>query len=266
MKIYVCVDMEGIGGIVHPMQIMEGEAMYEEGRALLTDEVNAVVEALKQAGAAEIIVRDMHGAGMNFIAERLHPDASYVMGATGFDNRFPGLDDTFDGAMLVGYHAMAGTPQAIRDHTYSSQSFAAIALNGRPIGEIGLDSLLLGLYGVPVLLVTGDEAACREAEREIAAVSTYSVKRAWGRHSAKFQPPLKVREEIGEAVAQAVRNRQACKPLFSAGPYALTVRYASTDIADSRYCDGIHSCRTDGVTIEWTAEDDLVRLFSRALK
>lgn len=264
MKIYVCVDMEGIAGIVHPSQIMKGEPMYEEGRRLLTDEVNAVVEALQDAGATQIVVRDIHATGINFIPERLHPGASYVMGGTQFDERFPGLDASFDGALLIGYHAMAGTARAVRDHTFSSRSFTAVELNGKPIGEIGLDGLLLGRYNVPVLLVSGDDATCLEAEQELVGVMTYCTKKALGRHSALLKPPQKVRLEMNEVISQAIRNRGQCKPHVLEGPYELTVRYLSTDLADARYCDGISANRLDGLTIQ-VKDDDLVRLLARAL-
>lgn len=197
MKIYVCVDMEGIAGILHPDQRIQGGSMYQEGRKLLTSEVNAVVEGLVHAGATDIVVRDMHGTGINLIASELHSSARYVMGATLFDQRYPGLDATFDGALLIGYHAMAGTALSIRDHTYSSRSIYSVELNGHPIGEIGLDSLLLGEFGIPVLLVSGDDSACREAKKELGeAVCTYSTKEAFGRHSALCKPPARVYERL----------------------------------------------------------------------
>lgn len=262
---YVCVDMEGIAGIIHSSQLMKGEPMYEEGRRLLTEEVNAVVEGLLQAGATEIIVRDMHATGINFIPDKLHPGASYFMGATSFKERFPGIDSSFDGALLVGYHAMAGRAEAVRDHTYSSRAFTSVELNGRPIGEIGLDSMLLARYGVPVLLVTGDDKTCEEAKLELGQnVTTYCTKQAWGRHSALLTPPQKVRSEIKEAIGEAVNKREACQPHSIDGPYELTVHYLSTDLADGRYCDGIHTERLDGLTIR-TKETDLIRLLSRAL-
>ncbi|MFK7695220.1 M55 family metallopeptidase [Paenibacillus sp. HJGM_3] len=265
MKIYVAVDMEGIGGIIHTSQLMKGEGMYEESRRLLTDEVNAVVEGLLQAGATEIIVRDVHATGINFVPDRLHPGASYFMGATSFKERFPGIDASFDGAFLIGYHAMAGVAQAVRDHTYSSRSFSSVKLNGRPVGEIGLDGLLLGQYGVPVLLVTGDDKTCEEAKQELGqGVATYCTKKAWGRHSALMIPPQRVRTEIKEAIGEAIRNRAECRPHRIEGPYELTVQYLSTDLADGRYCDGVQSERLDGLTIR-TKDTDLIRLMSRGI-
>ncbi|NOU69422.1 aminopeptidase [Paenibacillus sp. LMG 31461] len=264
MKIYVCVDMEGISGIVHPTQLMKGEAMYEEGRRLLTNEVNAVVESLLQEGVREIIVRDIHASGVNFIPERLHPGASYVMGGTLFQERFPGLDHTFDGALLIGYHTMAGVERAVRDHSYSSRHFTSLKLNGRPIGEIGLDSLLLGTYGVPVLLVTGDEATCKEAANELEEVTTYATKVGLGRHSAILKSPVKVHEELRVTIAEALKHRDSYRPFIQSGPYELQVQYMSTDLADAKYCDGKQAIRLDGLTIR-VMDDDLTSLLCRAL-
>lgn len=264
MNIYVCVDMEGISGIAMPSQLRQGEYHYAEGRRLLTEETNAVVEALLEAGAERIVVRDIHATGFNFLIDQLHPGAEYVVGATKMNNRFPGIDDTFDGAFLIGYHAMAGTKTAVRDHTYSSLSYTSIELNGRPIGEIGIDGLLLGELGVPVLLVTGDDKTCAEAERELGTVTTYCTKTALGRHAALLKPPSRTRSEIKEAVRRALENRSQCKPYRSAGPYELTVRYLSTDLADARYCDGEKSIRADGLTVVHK-DDDFVKLVARAL-
>ena len=264
MKIYVCADMEGIAGIVLPSQLRQGESFYQEARLLMTEEVNAVVEGLLEAGASKIIVRDMHASGFNLRIDRLHPGASYFMGASRIGERFPGLDSSFNGAILLGYHAMAGTKHAVRDHTFSSTTFRGMELNGEPIGEIGIDSLLLGLHRVPVLLVTGDDKTCQEAENVLPGTATYQTKRAWGRHSALLKPPSLVNTEIREAVRQALINQARCTPHTNPGPYELKVRYMSTDLADSIPTDGIHQIRLDGSTILYK-DTNLVGLFSKAL-
>lgn len=264
MKIYVSVDMEGISGIVLTEQLRRGETFYNEARRLLTLEVNAVVEALLEQDVNEIIVKDAHSSGFNFIPELLHPGAVYCMGATPVTERFPGLDSSFDGVFLMGYHGMAGTIRAVRDHTMSSLSFRNIELNGNPVGEITLDALLFGLQGVPVLLVTGDDATCREAERCLGQVTTYETKQAINRHAALLKAPSKVQEELKEAVKLALANRSRCRPLTLKGPYEMLVEMASTDLADKRYTDGQQSIRIDGHSMLYK-DDDLVRLLSRAL-
>ncbi|GIP36154.1 M55 family metallopeptidase [Paenibacillus sp. J2TS4] len=265
MKIYVSVDMEGISGIILREQLMRGEPLYSEARHLLTREVNAIVEGLLEAGVEQIVVKDAHATGFNFIPENLHPGAMYCMGGTPMNERFPGLDSSFDGAMLIGYHGMAGTPRAVRDHTMSSATYQRTELNGNPVGEIVLDAMLFGLHNVPVLLVTGDDATCREAEQALGSVHTYETKTAITRHSALIKPPQRVHSEIKKAVQQAVEERGICRPLAIPGPYELLLEMNSTDLADSRYTDGETSIRLDGLRILYK-DDDYVRLLGRAMR
>lgn len=264
MKIYVSVDMEGIAGIALPEHLKRGELFYQEGRHLLTHEINAVVEALLEGGAAEIVVKDAHGTGFNFVTELLHPGALYCMGGTPLAERFPGLDESFDGAMLIGYHGMAGTIRAVRDHTFSSAAYQHMELNGKPVGEIALDGHLFGMHGVPILLVTGDDATCREAQAELEGVSVYETKRAVGRHAALMKAPKQVRTEIRTAVKEALAARETCKPFVIPGPYELLVRYMSTDIADYKFCDGVSATRVDGLNVLYR-DDHFVRMLARAL-
>lgn len=263
MKVYISADMEGIGGIVLREQLVRGEALYEEARQLLTLEVNAVTETLAGLGAERIIVKDAHGTGFNLIPELLHPAADYAMGATRVEDRFPGLDSGFDGAILLGYHAMGGTRKAVRDHTMTSAGWQSLRLNGREIGEIGLDASLFGLHGVPVLLVTGDDAACAEAVRELGEVPVFRTKTATGRHSALLKAPARVRKELQTAVAESIRNRGRRKPWTVPGPYELEIRFLHTEQADVRRFDGSASIRKDGLTAVYRS-DDLVSVLAEA--
>ncbi|MCU6710664.1 M55 family metallopeptidase [Paenibacillus sp. J5C_2022] len=255
MKVYVSVDMEGISGIMLREQLFRGEALYEEARRLLTLEVNAVTEALVEAGATQIIVKDAHASGYNLLPELLHPAADYAMGATRIEHRFPGLTSDFAAALLIGYHAMGGTREAVRDHTMSSQGWQSVQLNGRMIGEIGLDALLFGLQGVPVCFVSGDDKTCKEAKEELGHVSVYATKTATGRHSAIIKPLARSHAELKEAVKAAVENVPArYQPYALPGPYEVTMRFHHTEQADSRRYDNVHSERIDGVTARYRHE------------
>lgn len=265
LKIYVSVDLEGIAGVVSRSQLFFGEPHYQEARGLLTDEVNAVVEGLQQAGVEEIIVKDAHGTGFNLLIDKIHPGATYTLGGTDFDQRFPGLDESFDGAMLIGYHAMAGSTRAILDHTYSSKTYTKIELNGQAIGEVCMDGLLFGQYGVPILFVSGDDKTCAEAKQELGdAVTVYQTKTATGRHSALIKPPRRVNVEIKAAVAEAIARKELCKPNKKLSPYELIVHFVSSDLADARYCDGIETIRLDGLSILYK-DTNLIRLCLKAL-
>lgn len=264
MKIYVSVDMEGIAGILLPDQLFPGSSLYEEARKLLTKEVNVIVEALHQEGAKKIVVKDAHGRGFNFLVDDLHPEAIYCMGALRIDQRFPELDETFDAAMLIGYHAMGGTKHAIRDHTMTSTGWESLALNGRPIGEIGLDSLLFGLYHVPVIFVSGDDKTTQEAKETLENVTTYETKRAFGRHAGLMKAPKRVYEELPRKVAEAITKIDDCKPYKCEGPYTLHIKFLTTDAADQRFYDGKKSIRLNGLEAIYK-DDDLERLFAKAL-
>ncbi|MCY0876972.1 MAG: M55 family metallopeptidase, partial [Firmicutes bacterium] len=264
MKIYVSVDMEGIAGVVIREQLRRGEAFYEEGRRLVTREVNVLVDSLLAAGATDIIVKDAHGTGFNFLVEQLHKGARYVMGAARTERRFPGLDDTFDGAFLIGYHAMAGALDAVRDHTYVPTDWQQLTLNEAAIGEIGLDALFFGHYGVPVLLVSGDDKACAEARRQLGDVSTYQTKVGFGKHVALLDPPSRVHERLPEVVREALQTAKERSPYEVPGPYTLTMRYAGTEHLDARYFDGEHAVRVDGTTVAYR-DEDFLRLVARAL-
>ncbi|SFA79651.1 D-amino peptidase [Cohnella sp. OV330] len=265
MKFYVSVDMEGIAGIALKEQIYRGEMFYEESRRLLTDEVNAVVEALAQAGAREVFVKDAHASGFNLLIGSLHPAATLAVGPLPLSNRFPGLDGTFDGALLIGYHAMAGTRSALLEHTFSYADISELALNGAPIGEIGIDALLFGRCGVPVVFVSGDDKACAEAHRQLGTVVTYETKQATGRHSGLLKAPRRVLAEIGESVKEAVSRRSECKPYALPGPYEMRIDYTSTNLADAHAfeADGVSRLGGRTLTLE---DDDFMRLLVRTFR
>ncbi|WP_135550229.1 M55 family metallopeptidase [Paenibacillus cymbidii] len=262
MKFYVSVDMEGIGGIAYREQIMRGEIYYQEARQLLTEETNAVVEALVEAGATEIVVKDAHALGLNFLYDRLHSAASYVLGPLKLPNRFPGIDSSFDGALLIGYHAMAGTEGAILDHSWSYYDIYGLELNGNPIGEIGFEALLFGLRDVPVIFVSGDDKACAEARCQLGTTFTYETKKALGRHSGVLKAPKRVCSEIGEAVKEAVRGRTTCKPYTLPGPYEMKIDYTSANLAEAHVYNESDTFRTGGRT-RVIRDDDLLRLLTR---
>lgn len=264
MKFYVSADMEGISGIILRDQLIRGTSLFEEARHLLTKEVNAVTESLVEAGATQIIVKDAHGSGFNFIPELLHSAADYVMGATRVEQRFPGLDSSFDGAFLIGYHAMNGTREAVADHTMTSRGWQSIQLNGRMIGEIGLDALIFGLLGVPVCLVSGDDKTCSEAVDELGDIVIYASKTATGRHSAIIKPPSRSHSELKDAVKKAVQHTAFCKPYSLPGPYELKIRFLHTDQADARRYDNVHAQRLDGLTAVYRS-DNLIDLLAAAL-
>src|SRR6059036_1960502 len=191
--------MEGISGIVNPHQTNAGKEMFDEGRQLYTEEINAAVRGAKAGGATEIMVMDCHGDGEGYswnslIAENLDPDCEFVVqdewtGYTAF------LESGCDAGLFVGMHAMAGTADGVLNHTVSGVDWQNLWFNGTRVGETGINAALCGTWGCPVLLVTGDEAVCREGKELLGdGLTTVAVKKGLGQFSARQLPAQKARE------------------------------------------------------------------------
>jgi len=262
MKIYISVDMEGISGVVHPDQVSGAGWEYQEARQLYIADANAAVEGACDGGADEVIVADMHGRGFHFPVDKLHPRARYLMGS-GHWPRFPFLDGS-DGMFLVGYHALHGTPAAVRDHTMSSASWQDFWINGRLMGEVGIDAAYSGFLGIPVVLVTGDDKVCAEARELLGPIETAEVKQSVARHRALLLPPVRAQELIHECARRAVERIGEVPPLVIDCPVEIRLRYASTDVAERRTPDGERVVREDGRTILFRGRD-VMQALRRAL-
>lgn len=267
MKVYISADMEGVAGVVLPVQLSRGTPEYEEARKLLLGEVHAAIQGAWEAGAETVIARDAHGSGLNLPLAELDPRARYVLG-TSPTGRFPGLDHSFDAAVLIGYHAMAGTVGAVRDHTMSSADGLEVAVNGRPTGEIGLDAAVFGYFGVPVVLVSGDDKACREAESFLPGAATVETKVGWGRHTALTLAPqaarTRIRDEVRSALTRLAQGGQF--PVYRVdSPLTVEIRFSSTDRLDTRPLDGVRSVRVDGRTALYRG-DDLLEVLDRVFR
>ncbi len=254
MKIYIAADMEGIGGVALQRQVMPSEPEYQRTRHLLTQEVNAAVQGALDGGADEVLVWDNHDGGLNLLLEEAHPDARYAIGGPHLP-RFPGLDSSFAGVYLVAYHARSGTPQAVRDHTYSSATWQSITINGRELGESGVDGLWCGLRGVPVLMVSGDDKVCAEARELFGPIETAVVKQGLARHLAITLSPQRSRELVREAARRATEKIGKIRPFTLPGPYEVRLKLVGTDLVDGRYFDGKRVTRLDGQTILFRGDD-----------
>ncbi len=210
MNIYVMVDAEGLCGVHLASQVLAEGALYQEFRQLMTDEINACVEGLKAGGADRILVRDAHAAGNNALWTKLSNLADgYIMGASPHE-RMPGLD-VCDALVLLGYHAMAGTPAAVLEHTMSSRHWQNFWLNGRRCGEVAIDAAIAGERGKPVILVSGDDKVCAEAAAFLPGVITVEVKQGLAVEGAIHLPRDKaydlIRTQCAKAVSQARQGR-----------------------------------------------------------
>ncbi len=231
MKIYILCDMEGISGIRYPEQVDGQSSAYEEGRLLMMADVNAAVEGCFRGGAKEVVVCDTHGGGGQLRLEQMDARATYERPAKNY--LMPSLDESFAGAMLLGHHAMAGTQDAFLDHTMNSARWFEYRLNGRPVGEIGIEAAYAGHFGVPVVLVSGDEATAREARALLGPeVETPVVKWALGRNRARCLPPAVARQRITEAAARAVAGAGRCRPFRPSIPATIELTLYRTDYAE----------------------------------
>ncbi len=240
MKVHIISDMEGVAGIVKWEQTQGGHAMYEEGRRLYTQEINAAVRGAKAAGATEIVVMDCHGAGEGWtfnslIHDDLDPACEYVVQDrwteyTGF------LESGCDAALFVGMHAMAGASDGVLSHTVSGRDWHNLFFNGTLVGETGINAALCGHWGCPVLLVTGDEATCAEAASLLGqGLVTVAVKQGIGRFSARQIAPQRARELIEDGAKRALANLRAVAPYDPGRPCEIAV--------DFNHADGIETYR-----------------------
>src|SRR2546425_7255970 len=232
MRVYISVDMEGIAGVVHESQTDPTTpafaAEYGRFRRLMTAEANAAVEGALAAGATKVLVNDSHWFMRNLLAEELHQAAELVSGDPKPRSMMQEIDQQggFDAALFIGYHARAGTRNAILDHTYADR-IHEVRLNGKPVGELGLNAGVAGVHGVPVALVSGDSALAAEAKDLLGdGVATVIVKEAVSRHAAKSVAPAVACRMIREAVPRALAREHA--PVTLPAPGALEGGFAMT--------------------------------------
>jgi D-amino peptidase len=245
MRVHIISDMEGVSGIVKPEQTSGGEALYEEGRRLYTEEINAAVRGAKAAGATEIVVMDCHGAGKGWtfnslIPEQLDPDCEWVVQSE-WTEYTAFLEEGCDAALFVGMHARAGNELGGMSHTISGREFQNLWFNDDQVGETGINAALCGTWGCPVVLVTGDDAVCAEGRELLGdGLTTVAVKKATGRLSARNLPPVKARRLIEEGAKRALEDLKAVPPYDPGHPCAIRVQYASPDLVYKfRYRHGV---------------------------
>jgi D-amino peptidase len=251
--------MEGVAGIVKWEQVSGGEAMFEEGRRLYTEEINAAVRGARAGGATEIVVMDCHGAGKGWsfnslIPDQLDPACEFVVqeewtGYTAF------LEQGCDAALFVGMHAKAGTPDGVMSHTVSGQAWRELQFNGVSVGETGINAALCGNWDCPVVLVTGDAAVCREATQLLGGgLTTVAGKTGIGRFSARQVPAVRAREMIEDGAKRALKDLRAVPPYDPGRPCEIRIEFTTPDrLAEYRNRRGVE--QVDGLTLVSKAGD-----------
>jgi D-amino peptidase len=238
MKILIATDMEGVTGVVNWDQVTPGHYEYPRFRKLMTQDVNAAISGAIEGGASEIIVADGHWNGTNILVEELDPRARLNSSTSAQHSMMEGIDETIDGVIFVGYHARHGSANAVCDHTWSSTCVANLWLNDMLVGEFGLNGALAGYYGVPVIMVTGDQTACEQTVELLGDMETAIVKQANGRYSAECLAPDRSHTLISEAAKRAALNLNRGKspdPFVVDTPVLVSVDFKSSDMADRAF-------------------------------
>lgn len=269
MKLLIACDMEGITGVVDWKHVESTHAEYQRFRRIMTEDVNAAIAGAAEAGAEEILVADGHGYGKNILIEELDSRARLNSGSPSPFAMVQGVDTGVEAAFFIGYHAHMSALNAVLAHTWSSQRVSNVWLHERLVGEIGLNASVCGSFGVPVLLLTGDRAACNEAEEWIPGIEVVAVKKAAGRQAAECLPPGVSQPLIRQAAARAVagyKEGRSPSPLQVELPVRITIEFLNTAMADSAsLLPNLN--RIDGRRIEFLAEDmpGAYRLFRSAI-
>jgi len=256
-SVFIMTDLEGVAGVVSfDKQTAASSPYHDNARRLLTAEVNAAVEGLLEAGVEDVLIADGHGGGAIWY-EDLHERARLLHG-----NWFLPRDirdaifREFDACANIGQHAMAGTRTGNLNHTQNHNTIDYYKLNGKPIGEIAQFALYMGGLGVPAFFLSGDEAACREAEELVPAIKTAAVKQGVSRNGAISLSAPCARRLIKEGIRDAVESFRAnpIEPLVWPGPYVLEKRFFASDTADA-VANGTKCERVDSQTVRLHRDD-----------
>ncbi|EHM29153.1 MULTISPECIES: M55 family metallopeptidase [Streptomyces] len=232
MKLLISVDMEGISGIVHSTETNPERYDYQRGRELMTADANAVIAGVLDADpTADVLVADAHGTFRNLLPEQLDRRARLVRGKPRSLNMLAGLDEETDAALFVGYHVRAGEGPGVLAHTMNGE-LLDVRVAGRSLGEIGLNAAMAGHLGVPVVLLSGDDAACAELNGLVPAAVTVPVKEALGMAAAVTLHPEEARDRLRRAAADAVSRRAEIPPLALTGTLDVEVDLASPHTID----------------------------------
>ncbi|WP_374008341.1 M55 family metallopeptidase [Leifsonia sp. LS-T14] len=209
MRVVVSVDMEGVAGVVDRSDIAPGTPGWERARELMTDEASAAVRGVFAATAdAEVTVCDSHAKGQNILPARLDARARLIRGTPRPLDMVAGVDRGVDAVLLIGYHGRAGLADAVLPHTLSGRTVDAVRIDGIVLGEIGLSAAVASSHGARTALVTGDDAATREAAALLPGVATVTVKRALGVRAADSVHPAVACSLIEAAVPDALASTQ----------------------------------------------------------
>ncbi|MFN7532471.1 MAG: M55 family metallopeptidase [Gemmatimonas sp.] len=250
-KVYISVDMEGISGVNGDNQTSAAGAEYGRARKLMAEDANAAIRGAFEGGATEVVVNDSHGSQRNILPEDLDPRVRLISHSFKRHGMMEGLDSTFDAVIFVGYHAKAGSPRGVFAHT-GSGVLRDLQINGLSVGEGGMNAFLARWYGVPVILVTGDDVAVEEQKATVPTVRGVVVKRAINSRAVELRPLADARRDIQDAAKAAVAAARKAPPERLA---RYTVRMEMRDPTIPEVAAAFREIRlVDATTMEFTRE------------
>lgn len=250
MNVFISADIEGVTGLVSWSQCGRPDGAhydYAFARRMMTHDVNAAIRGARKGGAGRIVVKDSHGNSKNLLIDELEPNVELISGhGSCRDGMMEGIDDTYDCAFLVGYHARAGTDGGIMEHTYTGRAHR-LFINDFELGEMGLSAATAGRYGVPLSLVTSDLKGCDEARSFLPHVHISVTKVGYGRYMGRLLHPSETGPSIEAAAERAVKNPG--QPWNLEGPYRVRLEVNRTEDADwAARIPGVR--RVDGYNVE----------------
>lgn len=254
LKVHISVDMEGVAGAVTGDQLGPTGFEYGRFREFMTREAVTAIEAARTAGATEILVADSHGNGENLLIEQLPPDVRVIRSWPRRLGMVAGLDDTVDAAMFIGYHAGTNNPTGVRAHTFSSANLTRVALNGTNVTEGSWNAAIAGHFNVPVIMMSGDDAAIAEVRKVIGNIEGAETKRSLGFHSANTVTPQASYILIGQTVRTAMKRRGDFKPYKVQTPVTVDVSFKNYLPAEVLAYLPIFE-RTDSHSVRFRAKD-----------
>ena len=256
MKILIAADMEGITGVINWDQVNPAHAEYPRFRKIMTEEVNAAISGVYEGGVDEVVVADGHAGGSNIMIELLDPRARLNSGNDAPYSMVQGIDTSIDGVIFIGYHARAGTTNAILDHTWSSRRVHNLWFNDILMGEYGVNAALCGHFGAPVIMLSGDQSVCAQAVELLGPIETVVVKQATSHFSAESQSTERNQHLIHRAAQRAIeRLREGELKVFRLDePIRVTIEFAHSEMAD-KAMDMPGLQRLDGRRITFVAPE-----------
>jgi len=223
MKLYLSVDMEGITGLPDYTYVDSIQHNYERARRIMTQETNYVVDSAFKTGCEHVLVNDSHSKMNNLLIDELHKEDELITGDVKPLSMMQGIDGSFSGAMFIGYHARAAN-FGVMSHSMI-HAVRHFYINDQPLGELGMNAYVAGYYGVPIILVSGDDQACKEAEELIPGVYTVAVKESISRSAVKSLTPQKAGERLQKKVKEALTFSDKIEPLTPPDQPLLTIEF-----------------------------------------